>query len=634
MPLGLLLASTWIELLTPGEIAAEIERSFDFLQTHLQDIPTRQQSLRAVFEHSWTLLGKQEQVIFQQLSIFRGSFSHEAAQAVTGASLGDLLALATKFLLHRTPAGRYEIHELVRQFAAEKLARSATVEAIARQQHSAYYTSFLGQREADLKGGRQREALVEIETEGENIRLAWIWAVEQGQFEQLDQAIKCLGSFYEWRGRYQEGETACRSAAERLKTVESGQAIRVLARTLRWQALFNRLLGQSDLAAQLAQQSLSLLDHPALAGQDIRPEKAAVLLEIGQQTTNLAEARRCFEQSLSLYRALADPWGIAQSLYLLGYQLVEQPGSYDEGQQLLEESRQIHQTLGDQRGSVAMLERMGFIMMLRGKAKTGEALLRQGLTICEALDDKAATAQALVYLGVGLNIHGRFIESYSIAEELMRLGQDLGNRPLIAGSLSMQADANLLLGRYEQAHIQAQMSLKMYQEIGDPMDVSYLLWTLGELAIVNEAYAEAEKVLQESIAIHQEMGERSRLHDVLITLGYAACGLGKISQARQCLADALQTSLENQFFFTRIKAIALAARLLVEQKKPEQAVELYALASRYPHIANSSWQEDVAGRRIAAASADLPPEVVEAAKARGQARDLEATVAELLEEIS
>jgi DNA-binding SARP family transcriptional activator len=631
MPLGLLLASAWVELLNPGEIAAEIEWGFDFLRADWRDLPERQRSLRAVFEHSWTLLRPQEQAIFQQLSIFRGSFSREAAQAVTGATLTDLLALVNKFLLHRPPTGRYEVHELLRQFAAEKLARSPAVEETAHRRHSAFYVAFLGQREADLKGARQKETLAEIEAEGENIRAAWDWAVEQRQIEPLDQALNGLGYFYEWRGRYPEGETAYRLAAEMLKRVESGQGVRLLVKTLMWQGRFNRLLGNADLAAQLARQSLSLLDSPALAGQDTRPEQAATLLEIGQQTTNLVEARRWFEQGLTLYRSLDDPWGTAQALYLLGYQLILQPGSYDEGQQLLEESRQLCQTLGDQRGIAEVLERMGFMMMLRGQAETGEALLRQSLAICREMDDKATTVGTLSFLSTGFIFHGRFTEARDIAEEQMKLSQDLGSRPMIARSLVRLADANLYLGRYGRARSQGQMCLKLCREIDDPYMGSYALWQLGDVALAEAAYAEAEQLQQDSVSMHQEMGRRSRLQDVLLSLGLTACSLGKLSQARQCLADALRTALENRFFLTRPRAICLAALLSIKEEKLEQAVEFYALASRYPLVANSRWYEDVIGRHIAAAAAALPPETVKAAQERGRTRDLEATVQELLQ---
>lgn len=80
-------------------------------------------------------------------------------------------------------------------------------------------------------------------------------------------------------------------------------------------------------------------------------------------------------------------------------------------------------------------------------------------------------------------------------------------------------------------------------------------------------------------------------------------------------------------------ALPLVALLLADQGEQERAVELYALASRYPFVANSCWFEDVAGSHIAAVAATLPPEVVAAAQDRGRVRDLEATVAELLVEL-
>jgi predicted ATPase/DNA-binding SARP family transcriptional activator len=467
MPLGILLASAWIELLSPGEIAAEIEQGFEFLQADLRDLPQRQRSLRAVFEHSWRLLSQRERAIFQQLAIFRGGFSREAAQAVTGASLADLLALAHKFLLHHTPAGRYEVHELLRQYAAQKLAQAATDEVTAQERHSAFYAAFLDRREADLRGARQREALAEIEVEGENIRLAWGWAVEQGEVEHLAQAINCLSHFYEWRGRYQEGEAACRAAAERLKELASAEGLRVLAKTWRWQALFNRLLGHSDLAAQLARQSLSLLASPALADQDTRPEQAAVWMEIGQQSAKLAEASRWFEQSLTLYQSLDDQWGTARVLYLWGDSFTF-AGAHDEKRPLIEESLRLRRVLGDQRGIAEVLESLGFMAVLRGQAETGETLLRQSLTIRREMADNAGTARSLRLLSVGFYFLGRFAEAHSLAEEEARLSQDLGNRPKIAGSKANLSQANFHLGRYEQARIQAQTSLN-YQ-------VNHYLW--------------------------------------------------------------------------------------------------------------------------------------------------------------
>ena len=80
-------------------------------------------------------------------------------------------------------------------------------------------------------------------------------------------------------------------------------------------------------------------------------------------------------------------------------------------------------------------------------------------------------------------------------------------------------------------------------------------------------------------------------------------------------------------------AIPATALLLADQGEIEQAVELYALASRYPFVANSRWFEAVFGRHIVAVADTLPPEVVAAAEERGRARDLGETVKELLVEL-
>jgi serine/threonine protein kinase len=120
-PLGILLAASWLEVLTPREIAEEINHSLDFLETEMHDLPERQRSLRAVFEYSWSLLADQEQMLFAQFSMFRGGFTRDAALQITGTNLRALTMLVNKSLLHRdTMSGRNEIHELLRQYAEEK----------------------------------------------------------------------------------------------------------------------------------------------------------------------------------------------------------------------------------------------------------------------------------------------------------------------------------------------------------------------------------------------------------------------------------------------------------------------------------------------------------------------------------
>jgi hypothetical protein len=82
-----------------------------------------------------------------------------------------------------------------------------------------------------------------------------------------------------------------------------------------------------------------------------------------------------------------------------------------------------------------------------------------------------------------------------------------------------------------------------------------------------------------------------------------------------------------------LDALPAIAFFLAERGEAERSVELYALGSRYPYVANSRFFEDVAGKHIAAAATTLPPDVVAAAQERGRARDLEVTMKELLAEL-
>jgi predicted ATPase len=135
VPLGIELASAWVRVLSCERIAAEIQRDLDFLTTSLRDVPERHRSMRVVFDHSYARLSDTERDVFCKLSVFRGGFRQEAAEKVAGASLPILVALVDKSLLRQTSTGRYDAHELLRQYAAEKLHETPDVEERTRNLH-------------------------------------------------------------------------------------------------------------------------------------------------------------------------------------------------------------------------------------------------------------------------------------------------------------------------------------------------------------------------------------------------------------------------------------------------------------------------------------------------------------------
>jgi hypothetical protein len=116
-------------------------------------------------------------------------------------------------------------------------------------------------------------------------------------------------------------------------------------------------------------------------------------------------------------------------------------------------------------------------------------------------------------------------------------------------------------------------------------------------------------------------------------MALATWGLGDRDEAWKPLRAQLAWAQKSQMLMPVLFGLVAAARVLADEGQIEHAIELYALVSRYPFVANSRWFGDVAGSQITALAANLPEAAVTAARQRGQARDLIATVVEFLTEL-
>ncbi|RIK44298.1 MAG: hypothetical protein DCC55_03015 [Chloroflexi bacterium] len=627
LPLGILLAAAWIETLTPQEIAAELSRGIEFLETDLRDLPVRQRSMAAVLTQTWERLNKAERLVFMQLSVFRGGFTRQAVQAVSGATLGTLAGLVDKALLWRSATGRCEVHELLRQYAEEQLMAAGLVDAT-RDAHCAYFVDFLSEREADLKGGRQVAALNELESDKENLLVAWRWSVQQGQVQRLARAMESLCLFHEMRGYFYEGEAACQQAVQRL--TDANDNLRTLARALSWQGSFGKKLGHARLAEQQYRQSLALLDKLATAGQDIRAERAFALSKLGGLLwyADVEAARQVLEESLTLCQAIGDQWRTAQVQRELA-RVAWAAGAPLEMKQRAQESRTIRRTLNDLKGLSATLSVLCWAAQLLGQYEQAHEHAQEQYAIGQALDDQLVISQSFFNLGIVALYQGQFAEAQATFEQGQAIAKELGDRHHLNTLRIWLARTKLHLGEYQEAHLLAQESLAMADEIGLRSHRGDATALLGQAAIVESTYALAEQWLEESKGIFQAIRQPVKLTRVLASLGCAACATSQHSRARRYLSELLRVVAEREDFDALLEALPLAALLLANQGQHEWAVEVYTAALRYPFIANSCWFADVAGRVIQAAQSHLPPAVAHKAREKGQAWEIRELVVEL-----
>ncbi|RPI90649.1 MAG: LuxR family transcriptional regulator, partial [Chloroflexi bacterium] len=206
MPLGILMAAAWMEHFSPQAIADQIGRDLDFLSGEMRDVPARHRSLRTVFNSSFQHLDEEQRAAFRRLAVFRGGFTLEAAKAVAGADLKMLLPLVEKSLLQRDRnSDRFDLHELLRQYAGEKLSEAGESEKVEALQ-AVYYLEFVRRLAPRLKSVSQAEALDAIQADFENIRQAWEWAIKHRELEAIELATPSLYAFCDMRSRYSEGE--------------------------------------------------------------------------------------------------------------------------------------------------------------------------------------------------------------------------------------------------------------------------------------------------------------------------------------------------------------------------------------------------------------------------------------------
>jgi predicted ATPase len=339
MPLAILLAAAWMEMLSPAEIMAQLEHGYDLLQVDLRDLPARHRSIEAVFDASWGMLDDTERETFARLSVFRGGFTWEAAEHVVDPSLRTLFSLVHKSFLQRDTTGRYEVHELLRQYAEHKLAEYPAARERIADLHCAYYAQLSGRE------GKWRGLPVELD----NLRAGWRWAVRRARYADI---ARYGGSFtvYLYQGLYPEAVTSLEWAADLLRPPaglaadgDQGIALGIVLIELGHVYQMRDPGAQVELRERLIDEGVSILRRLGA-----RRELAGIVHWVAWTycLERDAEAVEVVEESLAFYREQGDVAGVAALLAVLG-ELSIRRGAYDEAERLSREALCIGTESGD-----------------------------------------------------------------------------------------------------------------------------------------------------------------------------------------------------------------------------------------------------------------------------------------------
>jgi non-specific serine/threonine protein kinase len=471
LPLAIELAAARVKVLPPQAMLSRVGNRLKLLAGGSRDLPERQQTMRAAISWGYQLLDDDDKKLFATLSVFRGGFTLDAAERLTGVDVLDgVSSLLDKAFLRRDPASpdaqpRFTMLETIREYGLEVLGETARDTEI-RRAHAQLMIELAEEHELDLQ---------RLDAEDDNFRTAIEWTVAA---KDADLALR-LGAALWWkwyvRGRYAEG----RRALDAILAVPDGENVAVRAK---------------------AQTGAG-----AMAFFQCDYDRSIALLE----------------SSIELARTNGDPMSLALSLQYRG-SIARERGDYEQSIDLHLLSRTIWAELED-RGNVGRsLNYVGFASWLKGDFTRTNELCTGTLQLFRERHDTEGAAWSLLNLAAAALYSGDLDRAESRLEECLSWSRAGGYKEGVAWSLNLYGCMLRARGDLQRAEHYLVDSLQLHWELGDRWRSASVLEALG--GVRRDA-----RLLGAAAALRARLGtpvapvEREQVEKDVAAIGVAEC---------------------------------------------------------------------------------------------------------------
>ncbi|WP_328767174.1 ATP-binding protein [Streptomyces sp. NBC_00286] len=181
LPLAIELAASRLRTLTVEQVVERLEDRFALLTGGCRTTLPRQRTLRGMIEWSYELCTPAEQLLWNRLSVFTGSFALDAAEYVCaqdGIAAHEVLDLIDRLVSQsvvltckREDLPRYRLLETIRTYGRARLAESGEELELLRR-HRDFFLALAERTASDWYGPGQEEALTRMRAEHGNFRVA------------------------------------------------------------------------------------------------------------------------------------------------------------------------------------------------------------------------------------------------------------------------------------------------------------------------------------------------------------------------------------------------------------------------------------------------------------------------------
>ena len=421
IPLAVELAAARVDILQVDEILEQLNHCFDLLISNTRTAIPRHQTMRASMDWSWGLLTETEQTFMKQLSVFAGGWTLDSAKAVCDGDVLNLTSALVKksLIVVNQEAGRetrYRFHEIVRQYAHEKLSETGTEQDI-HNRHLGYFLNFSEQAETTLKGPAQVEWTNRLEDESDNFRVALDWAIRN----DVEAGSYLSARLHNFKVNFDFRESA-RWLVEFLQSPESSAYPTARAKALYAYGDILILTQQFDLARASVEEGLALdrSTRNKYGEVDGLILLALIMVNLG----DFEKEQQLRRQALRLARSLADQWRTALALAWLG--LTNRNYQQDRG--YLQESIDMFRSMGDLNNLTRFLGHLGRNEMLNGDFESAQVRLEEAISLIREMNRKSISFSVWRAYGQMALLHGNYGRAYTAMQEALQYADKTGER--------------------------------------------------------------------------------------------------------------------------------------------------------------------------------------------------------------
>ncbi|MFN3266564.1 MAG: tetratricopeptide repeat protein, partial [Deinococcales bacterium] len=463
LPLALEIVAAWTRSLGVEELLRGLLVQFEtLLESDHEDVFARHRNLKTILESAWSLLSPNEQSVLVGLSVFSGSFSVAAAASIAKAHLGVLLHLQNLALIQRTLDGRFELHELVKQFVIPLEPKNYQA---CLEQKQKFFTTYLEQQNQNLRSSITPDTLRQCRLEVVNI----VDVLEQNNGLFSDQAMLGFLAFVEMLGLFELG-IACTQKI----LAQPHLALPTLGQCLALRANFGVKLGLDDLALQSAQACLEI-GHNDL-NWVFRGVAFYTLGIVQHFAANYPQALLEYHKALEVFAANYSHSEMARTHNRIAviYSNLNQPQLSNSH---YETALEMAKTANDLSEIGLIYNNYGINFESVGDIQKATALYTQALEICQSIGYLRGSSAALTNLGHLSERAGDYLSAKKYYEQSIIQKKEIGEPIALAISNTNLADVLYHLQMPQQANALNLQTLQSTLNANAYMYAARVVWS-------------------------------------------------------------------------------------------------------------------------------------------------------------